>query len=300
MVAHQARLKVDPLAPGIVRPPRSIWRSAWERLLRNRLALVGLGIVLMFLFLAVLADLISPYDQTKQNYDAILQGPSLKHPLGTDGLGRDTATRLIFGARTSLSVGLFTQALVLFIGVTVGLVAGYAGGRIDNLLMRAVDVVFAFPDLLLIILLRAMFGGSIWMLFLAIGLVNWTVMARLVRGQVLSLKEQDYVTAARVLGASPAQLLLRHIFPNALGPMLVLLAFIVPRAIFAEAALSYIGIGVAPPTPSWGTMVQNGYEVIFASPYPVLFPAIAIGLVMLAFTFLGDGIRDALDPRSAE
>ncbi len=282
-----------------VRAPGSFWQEALRRLLRNRLALSGAVVVIVFAALAVSAPLVTPYDPIKQNYDAILTGPNGSHPLGTDGLGRDSLSRLVFGARTSLTVGLFTQVIVLSIGVPFGLISAFAGGRVDNLLMRFVDVVFAFPDLLLIILLRSIFGGSIYMVFLAIGLVNWVVMARVVRSQALSLKEQDFILAAEAIGASRPAILARHLLPNVLGPVVVLVVFGVPRAIFTEAALSYIGIGVAPPTPSWGTMLQDGYSVIFASPYPVLFPAVAIGIVMLAFTFLGDGLRDALDPRQS-
>lgn len=276
---------------------RGLWSRAFQRLLRNRLAVAGGVIVLLLAIAAILAPLLAPYGFAQQNYDAILQDPGAKHLLGTDALGRDTMSRLFYGTRTSLAVGIFAQAIVVALGLVVGIVAGLYGGRVDNLLMRFVDIVFAFPDLLLIILLRSVFGGSIYMIFLAIGLVGWVVLARLVRGQVLSLREQEFVLAARAMGASTTAILVRHLLPNVLGPVVVLVAFGVPRAVFAEAALSYIGIGVRPPTPSWGTMVQDGYSVIFASPYPVLFPALAIAVLMLAFTFLGDGLRDALDPR---
>jgi oligopeptide transport system permease protein len=188
--------------------------------------------------------------------------------------------------------------ILLSIGLPVGAIAAFFGGRLDNVLMRFVDVIYAFPDLLLIILLRSIFGGSIYMIFVAIGLVGWTDLARLMRGQFLTLKEQEYVMAAHAIGARWHEVLLRHLMPNALSPIIVAVAFGVPRAIFAEAALSYIGVGVQPPTPSWGTMIQDGYQAIFAFPHLILSPALAIGAVMLAFTFLGDGLRDALDPRS--
>mgnify|MGYP001577535658 CR=1 FL=1 len=276
---------------------RGIYALAFDRLVRNRLAVVSLVVILLLAFVAIFAPLLSPYDPIKQNYDAISQSPSQAHWLGTDALGRDTFSRLLFGARTSLTVGIFTQAIVLGIGVPIGLVAGYLGGMVGNLLMRLVDIVYAFPDLLFIILLRSVLGGGILMIFLAIGLVAWTNIARLVRGQVLSVKEEEYVTAARAMGASNSWIILRHVLPNSVGPLLVAVTFAVPRAIFVEAALSYIGIGVPPPTPSWGTMIQDGYTVIFVAPHLVLFPAIAIAVVMLSFTFLGDGLRDALDPR---
>jgi oligopeptide transport system permease protein len=205
---------------------------------------------------------------------------------------------MIYGARTSLAVGLFTQIIVLAIGLPIGAFAGSMGGRVDNLLMRFVDVMYAFPDILLIILLRQVLGGSIFMIFLAIGLVGWVNVSRLVRGQILSLKQRDFVSAARAMGGKGTYVTMRHLLPNSLGPIIVAITFGVPRAIFAEAALSYIGIGVKPPTPSWGAMIQSGYNVMSAAPYLVIVPAVAIALIMLAFTFLGDGLRDALDPRS--
>jgi oligopeptide transport system permease protein len=239
----------------------------------------------------------SPYTYDKQDIMSTMQGPSWKHWLGTDNLGRDVFIRLVYGARTSLAVGIFTQIIILAIGIPVGAFAGALGGRTDNILMRFVDVMYAFPDILLVILLRSILGGSIYMIFLAIGLVGWVSVARLIRGQVLSLKQRDFVTAARAMGGTPGYRVLRHLIPNSMGPIIVLVTFSVPRAIFMEAALSYIGIGVQPPTPSWGAMIQDGYNVIFAAPYMIIFPAVAIAILMLAFTFLGDGLRDALDPR---
>jgi len=279
------------------RPHHTLWGDAFVRLRRNRLAVVGAVIIISIALASIIVPVVSPYEFDEQNLNAILEGPSHAHFLGTDGLGRDVFTRLFSGARTSLAVGVFTQLIVLAIGLPIGALAGYAGGRVDNLLMRFVDVMYAFPDLLLIILIRAILGGSIYMIFLAIGLVAWVNVARLVRGQILSLKQRDFTTAARAMGGSGPYITLRHLLPNSLGPVIVLVTFGVPRAIFAEAALSYIGIGVQPPTPSWGTMILDGYNNIFGAPYLVLFPAIAVGILMLAFTFLGDGLRDALDPR---
>ena len=279
------------------RPHHTLWGDAFVRLRRNRLAVAGAVVIILIALASIIVPLVSPYEFDEQNLNAILEGPSHAHLLGTDGLGRDVFTRLFYGARTSLAVGVFTQLIVLGIGLPIGALAGYAGGRVDNLLMRFVDVVYAFPDLLLIILIRAILGGSIYMIFLAIGLVAWVNVARLVRGQILSLKQRDFITAARAMGGSGPYITLRHLLPNSLGPVIVLVTFGIPRAIFAEAALSYIGIGIKPPTPSWGTMIQDGYNNIFGAPYLVLFPAIAVGILMLAFTFLGDGLRDALDPR---
>ena len=279
------------------RPHHTLWGDAFVRLRRNRLAVVGAVLIISLALTSIIVPLISPYEFDEQNLNAVLEGPSHAHLLGTDGLGRDVFTRLFYGARTSLAVGIFTQLIVLAIGLPIGALAGYAGGRVDNLLMRFVDIVYAFPDLLLIILIRAILGGSIYMIFLAIGLVAWVNVARLVRGQILTLKQRDFTTAARAMGGSGPYITVRHLLPNSLGPIIVLITFGIPRAIFAEAALSYIGIGVKPPTPSWGTMIFNGYQNIFGAPYLVVFPAVAVGILMLAFTFLGDGLRDALDPR---
>jgi len=271
--------------------------DAWRRLRGNRLAMAGLAVVAALAVIAIFAPLISPYDPTFQDYSNVLATPGQKFWLGTDNLGRDSMSRLFYGARVSLAVGVFTQLIILGIGLPIGAIAAFAGGRIDNLMMRFVDIVYGFPDLLLIILLRALFGGSIFMIFLAIGIVAWANIARLVRGQILSLKEQDFVVAANAVGVSTPRIIIRHLLPNAIGPIIVAVTFGIPRAIFIEAALSYIGIGVKPPTPSWGTMIQDGYAVIFAAPHLVVAPALAIALTMLAFTFLGDGLRDALDPR---
>ena len=285
-------LPIEPLPAGT-----GFWGRAWRRLRRNRPAMVGLGVIVLFLLLGLLAPLIAPHDPTQQNLSNTFASPSLDHLAGTDNLGRDWFSRLLYGARLSISVGLFTQVVILAIGIPVGLTAGYFGKGVDNLLMRVTDLFYAFPDLLLIILLRSVFGGSIFTLFLIIGLVSWVDMARLVRGQVLSLREREYVDAARALGATHRDIMLRHILPNALGPVIVVVTFGIPRAIFIEAALSFIGFGVSATTPSWGSMVQEGYSAIFAFPHLVLFPSVAIALLMLAFTFLGDGLRDALDPR---
>jgi oligopeptide transport system permease protein len=279
------------------RPHHTIWGDAFIRLRHNRLAVAGAVIIILLVLASIFVPLFSPYTFDGQDYKAILQGPSWQHLLGTDGLGRDCFVRLFYGARTSLAVGIFTQIVVLAIGIPIGAFAGSLGGKVDNVLMRFVDVMYAFPDILLIILLRSIFGGSIYMIFLAIGLVAWVNIARLIRGQILSLKTRDFVTAARAFGGSTGYRTIKHLIPNSLGPIIVSVTFNVPRAIFAEAALSYIGIGINPPTPSWGTMIHDGYDVIFAAPYLVVFPALAIAILMLSFTFLGDGLRDALDPR---
>ncbi len=279
----------------------SLWSvvCSWLRWLRGSKTAMAGGVLVVALIVAGLsAPLISPYAPESQDYDAVLASPSADHLLGADRLGRDTLSRLLDGARTSLAVGLLVQVVVLAIGLPVGLAAGFGPSRIDNLLMRGVDMVYAFPDLLLIILLRSIFGGSVFTVFLAIGLASWPTIARLVRSQALTIKEREYILAARSTGCGPIRVVLAHLLPNAMGPVIVAVVFLVPRAIFAEAALSYIGIGIDPPTPSWGSMAQEGYGVIFASYEQVLFPVLAISIAMLAFTLLGEGLRDLADPRT--
>ncbi|TAK36042.1 MAG: ABC transporter permease [Chloroflexota bacterium] len=275
----------------------NLWRDAWRRLIKNRAALVGLGLILVLALVAIAGDRIAPYSPTKQNYGLVFQGPSWSHWLGTDQLGRDLLSRMIHGTRVSLTVGVLVQVIVLGVGVPIGLVAGYVGGRVDNLLMRFTDVVYAFPDLLFIIIITTWLGRGIDKIFLAIGIVVWTDMARLVRGQTLSLREKEFVEAARAIGVPHVRIVLRHILPNALGPIIVAVTLGIPRAILAESALSFIGIGLTPPNASWGTLVQDAYSSIFAVPYVTLYPTLAIAITMLSFTFLGDGLRDALDPR---
>ncbi len=280
-----------------VRPHHTLWGDAIIRLRRNYFAMGGLAFIILLSLAAIFAPVITQYTFAEQNLDEILEGPSWDHWMGTDQLGRDTFARLIYGARTSLAVGIFTQLIVICIGLPIGAISAYAGGKTDNYIMRFVDVMYAFPDILLIILLRSVLGGSIYMIFLAIGLVSWVNVSRLVRGQIMNLKSRDYVSAARAMGGMGRYITWRHLLPNSLGPVIVSVTFNIPRAIFTEAALSYIGIGVQPPTPSWGAMIQDGFNLIFSKPYMLLFPAIALALLMLAFTFLGDGLRDALDPK---
>jgi oligopeptide transport system permease protein len=271
--------------------------SSWRRLRQQKTAMLALAVVALLILVAVIGPTVAPYHYAKQNYDEVFRLPGTDHWLGTDALGRDVFSRLVQGARTSLAVGIIVQLVVLGIGVAVGTAAAAGNRLLDGLLMRFTDVVYAFPDLLFILLLRAVFGGGLFMIILAIALVQWTTIARLVRAQLLSMKGRDFALAARALGAGEARVVFRHLLPNSLGPVVVALTFGVPQAIFAEAALSFIGIGVAPPLPSWGSMVQDGYQAIYAYPHLVLSPALAIAVVMLAFTLLGDGFRDALDPR---
>ncbi|MGE5620916.1 MAG: ABC transporter permease [Sphingomonadaceae bacterium] len=291
--------------PALPRRQASLWGDAWQRLISNRMAVLGGIVVIALLLIALFADLIAPYSPTKQDYAAIFQPPGGKYILGTDNLGRDQLSRLIHGARVAVAAGIFSQLVIVAIGVPIGAIAALAGGKIDNLLMRFTDIVYAFPDLLLIILLSTALrehplrsiGGGLLIIFFAIGVVNWVNLARLTRGQILSLKERDFVEAARALGARNHDIIWNHLIPNALGPIIVSVTFGIPHAIFTEATLSFLGLGITPPNPSWGSMIQDGYQAIFAYPHLVLFPAVAIAVTLLAFTFLGDGLRDALDPR---
>jgi oligopeptide transport system permease protein len=278
-----------------------LWTDVWRRFRRNRLAVAGAAVVVILVLDALLAGLFVQIgmvqDPLKQDVANALKGPSIHHLLGTDELGRDTLSRLMFGARISLAIGILVQGIYVVIGGSIGLVAGYSGGRVDNLLMRFTDIWYAFPDLLFVLVLVSVFSPSVFSIFIAIGIVNWVNLARLVRGQVLSIKEKEFVESARAVGSSHFKIVLRHLVPNALGPILITLTFGIPAAIFLEAALSYLGVGIQPPTPSWGVMIQDGYQAIFAAPGQVAFPAIAVAITMLSFTFIGDGLRDALDPR---
>jgi oligopeptide transport system permease protein len=281
-----------------------LWQDAWMRFRRNKIAVLGLVIVGIIVLAAILARIIFFFhlplleDYLKQEpHFADLPFFQRGHILGTDYLGRDILSRLLYGAGISLTIGVLTQVIYLIIAAAFGLTAGYFGGRVDNALMRVVDVFYAFPDLLFLLVVVSVFGPSLLTIFIAIGLIYWVDLARLIRGQVLSIKEKEFVEGARAAGSGPLKIVLRHLVPNSLGPIIVSLTFGIPRAIFLEATLSFLGAGLQPPTPSWGIMIQDGYQAIFAHPYEVLPPAIAIALIMLSFSFIGDGLRDALDPR---
>ena len=301
----------------LVRKQRSLWQDAWYRLLRNRMAVVGMVVVVVFLvvaatvpFMTQLGLLKDPLLQTQGNYvlEPVWTGSQYTNPnfpLGTDQLGRDILTRLIWSTQISMLVGFVPVSIIFMVGVTIGLAAGYYGGWVDQILMRITDVIYAFPDLLFLFIIMATLRntaigdiqGGLLLIFVAIAIVNWVGMARLVRGQVLSLKEREFVEAARAIGAPAKRIMARHLFPNLLAPVIVSVAFGIPNAMLAEAVLSFFGIGIKPPTPSWGVMINEGFVVFSTTAWPVLLPALCISIVMLAFTFLGDGLRDALDPR---
>jgi oligopeptide transport system permease protein len=285
---------------------RSLWRDAFHRFLGNRLAVVSLLVVLAMAVTAVFAGQIAPHDPNAQDCaTGALRGSSADHLLGTDATCRDVLSRLIHGAQVSLSVGVFTALAVFFIAVPIGALAALSTRLVDNLLMRLTDLTYAFPDLLMIILLSrvladtAVPGGSVTVIIVAISLVGWVTIARLVRAQMLSQREREYVRAAEAMGASQWRIALTHLLPNSLGPVIVAVTFVVPQAIFAEAALSFIGIGVTPPQATWGGMVEAGYAAVYSVPMLVVYPALAIAITMMAFTFIGDGVRDALDPQAA-
>ncbi len=301
----------------LARKQRSLWRDALYRLVRNRAAVVGLAVIAFAALIAIFAPLIAPYDPLLQNGPkqqlepiwAGFFGSQFTDPayvFGTDWLGRDILSRLMYSSRVSLVIGLVPVTIILAIGLSVGMLAGYVGGAVDDLLMRATDVVYAFPDLLFVILIVATLRGTVLgdaydgllVIFVGIAVVNWVGVARLVRGQVLSVKNRDFVEAARAIGAGPGRIMRRHIFPNILAPIIVTVAFAIPGAMLTESVLSFLGIGIRPPTPTWGVMINEGFVVFSTTPWAVLLPSICISFVLLAFTFVGDGLRDALDPRS--
>lgn len=323
---------------------RSPWMDAWRRLRRNRAALIGGFVILFNVMVAVFAGQIAPYNFKEQNYTALNSAPNwiikvfpkmkpIDKPggyvhindhyiLGTDNLGRDLLTRIIYGSRISLSVAFVGPFFSLIVGTLFGMVSGYVGGRTDNIMMRLVDIMYAFPTLLLIILMMvlfrssfahsdkgtlayrlnqidASFGGMLF-IFIGIGLTSWMDTARLARGQVLSVRQKEYIEAASSIGASNSAIIFRHVLPNILGPIVVAESLAIPRYISFEAFLSFIGLGVNPPTPSWGSLIADGSNAIVSYPNQAIFPALALFFVMFAFNFLGDGLRDALDPRSSK
>lgn len=317
------------LHAGVRGKPRSLWSDAWRRFRKNRIALLGLAWLIFLVFVAIFAPWIATNNPVQSDVAtagtlrqaAWISDPNpmrtgnWNYPLGTDSIGRCVYSRLVYGTRVSLIVGFIPMIVILMIGVPFGLVAGYVGGRVDNLMMRITDVVYAFPALLLAIVMQISFGqtqfgqllNGLVLLFVSLSIVNWTGVARLVRGTTLSLREKEYVEAARAGGASHSRIIFKHIFPNTLGSIIVAAAFIIPSAIIAEAVLSYLGVGLKPsvnldtPFPtSWGQMILDGSKFYQAQLWMLLGPALAIALITLAFTFVGDGLRDALDPRSTD
>jgi peptide/nickel transport system permease protein len=275
----------------------ALTRIALAQFRRSRVGLVGAALVSAFLLVTAVAPLLAPYDPVAPDFANVLTRPSWAHPLGTDDIGRDILSRVVYGSRISLYAGLFTVVAALSAGLPLGLLAGFLGGRVDDLLMRSIEVILSFPTLVLALGITAVLGPKLTHALFAIAIVFVPHFARLIRGQVLFVKENDYVTAARALGASDARLMGRHILPNCLAPLLVQCSFSIAFAILVEAALSFLGLGTQPPTPSWGIMLSMGRGYLEQAPWLGVFPGLAIFLTVLGFNLLGDGLRDALDPR---
>lgn len=280
----------------IVRPSMTYWQDAWRRLKKSRMAMVGLAIIILMILFAILVPMFSPYSYAQQDVYNRNKPPSLEHWFGTDNLGRDVFVRTAHGARISLFIGFFSVFMNLTLGVIYGGISGLFGGRVDDVMMRIVDILYGVPLLLVVILLMVVMGSGLKTILIAFGIAYWIVLARIVRGQILAVKEQEFVLAARLLGASRWRILFRHLLPNAMGPIIIMTTMQIPAAIFLEAFLSFIGLGVSAPIASWGTLASDGYKALRSYPWLLFFPAMAISVTVLAFNFLGDGLRDALDP----
>ena len=277
----------------------SLWHDAWLRLRKNKLALFGGSVLLFMIVVALLTPWIAPYSYEAQNLDLGASSPSAAHWLGTDIFGRDVLTQIMYGGRISLAVGFIATAVALLIGVTWGAVAGYVGGRVDAVMMRLVDILYALPFMIFIVLLMVVFGRNILLLFLAIGAVEWLTMARIMRSQVQSLRQQEFVEAAVSVGLSPAAIIRKHVVPNALGPIIVYTTLTIPSVMLLEAFLSFLGLGIQPPATSWGLLISYGAETMEEYPWLLIFPGCALTLTLFSLNFLGDGLRDALDVRAA-
>ena len=278
----------------------SLWSDAFYRLSRNRAAIFGGIILLMLIILAVLAPLIAPYSYYYQDLNLGASPPSAEHWLGTDILGRDLLSRILFGARISLLVGFVATGVALIIGVSWGIVAGYLGGRVDSIMMRIVDVLYGLPFIIFIILLMVIFGRNLWLLFGAIGAVEWLTMARIVRGQVIGLKNQEFVMAAKAMGVSNFSMFRRHLLPNILGPIAVYATLTIPQVMLLEGFLSFLGLGIQPPMSSWGTLIKDGVESMEEYSWLLIYPGITFTITLFALNFFGDGLRDALDPKTSD
>lgn len=269
----------------------------WRRFRRNKLALVGLGILALLVVAAVFAPVLTSYDPTAIDTAASRRSPSRAHWFGTDLLGRDLFTRVVYGARVSLRVGIFATLIAASVGMVVGAVAGYYGGTLDALVMRVTDIFLAFPYILAAIVIISVIGAGETTVVVVIGFLGWMTMARIFRSSILQIKETEYVEAARAMGGRDLHIILRHILPNAVQPVIVMGTIFVGTAVLAEAALSFLGVGITEPTPAWGLMVNDGRRFLFTSPHLLFFPGMAIFVTVMAFVFVGDGLRDALDPR---
>ncbi len=278
---------------------QSLWSDAYRRLINNKAALISAFILTVLILAAIFAPFLASHSYAYQNLELGATPPSSEYLLGTDTLGRDLLSRILYGARVSLLVGFVATAVALIIGVSWGIVAGYFGGRVDSVMMRIVDILYGLPFIIFIILLMVIFGRNIWLLFMAIGAVEWLTMARIVRGQVINIKNQEYVLAAQAMGVPNTRLFTKHIFPNILGPIAVYATLTIPQVMLLEAFLSFLGLGVQPPMSSWGTLIRYGVESMEEFSWLLIYPALTFTITLFALNFFGDGLRDALDPKTS-
>ena len=278
----------------------SLWSDAIYRLTRNKAAMFGAFILVILILCAALAPYIAPYSYSFQDLNLGASPPSAAHLLGTDVLGRDLLSRILYGARISLLVGFVATGVALVIGVSWGIIAGYAGGRVDSIMMRIVDVLYGLPFIIFIILLMVIFGRNLWLLFGAIGAVEWLTMARIVRGQVIGLKNQEFVMAAKAMGVSNFSMFRKHLLPNILGPIAVYATLTIPQVMLLEGFLSFLGLGIQPPMSSWGTLIKDGVESMEEYSWLLIYPGITFTITLFALNFFGDGLRDALDPKTTD
>lgn len=278
----------------------SLWKDAFDRLISNKLSLFGSIYILFIITLALITPLIAPYDYAYQNLDLGPSAPSATHWLGTDTLGRDLLTRMMYGSRVSLMVGFLATMVALSIGVLWGTIAGFAGGKVDTIMMRIVDVLYGIPFIIFVILLMVIFGRNLILLFMAIGAVEWLTMARIVRSQVMSLSKQEFILAAEAMGVSRTGIIYKHLIPNAIGPVIVYATLTVPQIMLLEAFLSFLGLGVQAPLSSWGLLIRDGAVSMEEYWWLLIFPSLAFSLTLFSLNFIGDGLRDALDPRTSD
>jgi len=300
MTAIDASSSQDDNVLAVAEKGSSLWHDAWIRLSKNRMALAGGLVLLFFIVIALLTPWIAPYSYETQDLDLGATPPSAAHWLGTDVFGRDLLTQIMYGGRVSLAVGFIATAVALLIGVTWGAIAGYLGGRVDAVMMRIVDMLYALPFMIFIVLLMVIFGRNVLLLFLAIGAVEWLTMARIMRSQVQSLRQQEFVEAAISLGLSTGAIIRRHVVPNALGPIIVYTTLTIPSVMLLEAFLSFLGLGIQPPQTSWGLLISYGAETMEEYPWLLIFPGLALTITLFSLNFLGDGLRDALDVRGSK
>ena len=277
----------------------SLWNDAYRRLVQNKAAMIGGMILVFFILCAIFAPIIAPYSYSYQDLDLGASKPSWDHLLGTDVMGRDLLSRILYGARISLMVGFVATGVALVIGVSWGIIAGYFGGRVDSIMMRIVDVLYGLPFIIFIILLMVIFGRNLWLLFGAIGAVEWLTMARIVRGQVIGLKNQEFVLAAQAMGVSNMAMFKKHLFPNILGPIAVYATLTIPQVMLLESFLSFLGLGIQPPMSSWGTLIKDGVESMEEYSWLLIYPGLTFTITLFALNFFGDGLRDALDPKTS-